>query len=239
MTTLREHLIGFVDLLRARGVRISIAETIDALKAVAVAGFERAAMREALAASLIKDEADRAVFDEAFGAFFATPGRGAGESREGGYERMEGRGRGGESSAVTRPEADSNPRRPAFVRSARSKITKLRRATNASRAKRRKRMAAKPIGMMAPIPAIARRANRSGMHRAAIHRAKASLKARESTRSGTGDCGRRSASRSRNTPTSITTSRARRSSRWCGGFACGWAGGSGWRGAADSTFGER
>ncbi|MFZ0890142.1 MAG: hypothetical protein WA005_16995 [Candidatus Binataceae bacterium] len=48
MTTIREQLIRFIDLLRERGVRISVAETIDAMNAVAAAGIERTAMREAL-----------------------------------------------------------------------------------------------------------------------------------------------------------------------------------------------
>ena len=40
------------------------------MNAVAAVGLERARMHEALAASLIKDEADRAIFDECVQSFF-------------------------------------------------------------------------------------------------------------------------------------------------------------------------
>jgi uncharacterized protein with von Willebrand factor type A (vWA) domain len=71
MSTLRDELLRFVNQLRGAGVRISIAETLDAMNAIAAAGLERAPMREALAASLIKDEDDRHIFDELFAIFFA------------------------------------------------------------------------------------------------------------------------------------------------------------------------
>jgi uncharacterized protein with von Willebrand factor type A (vWA) domain len=71
MTTLRDELLRFVHQLRGAGVRISIAETLDAMNAILAAGLERAPMREALAASLIKDEDDRHIFDELFATFFA------------------------------------------------------------------------------------------------------------------------------------------------------------------------
>jgi len=70
MIPMREQLLRFVDELRGAGVRISVAETLDAMRAVAAAGFERGPMREALAASLIKDEADRPIFDRTYAQFF-------------------------------------------------------------------------------------------------------------------------------------------------------------------------
>lgn len=70
MTPMREQLLRFVDELRGGGVRISVAETLDAMRAVAAAGFERGPMREALAASLIKDEAERPIFDQIYARFF-------------------------------------------------------------------------------------------------------------------------------------------------------------------------
>jgi uncharacterized protein with von Willebrand factor type A (vWA) domain len=70
MTPMREQLLRFVGELRGAGVRISVAETLDAMRAVAAAGFERGPMREALAASLIKDEADRPLFDRTYAQFF-------------------------------------------------------------------------------------------------------------------------------------------------------------------------
>src|SRR5271154_4474135 len=72
MAGLRDQIVSFIAALRNGGVRISVAESIDAVNAVAVVGLERDRMREGLAAALIKDEADRAVFDESFERFFAT-----------------------------------------------------------------------------------------------------------------------------------------------------------------------
>jgi uncharacterized protein len=70
MNPLSDRLLAFIAELRAAGIRISVAESIDAMNAVAAAGLERVPMREALAASLIKEEADREVFDGAFERFF-------------------------------------------------------------------------------------------------------------------------------------------------------------------------
>src|SRR5277367_786363 len=72
MAGLRDQIVSFIAALRNGGVRISVAESIDAVNAVAVVGLERDRMREGLAAALIKDEADRAIFDESFERFFAT-----------------------------------------------------------------------------------------------------------------------------------------------------------------------
>ena len=73
MARLRDQLVSFIAALRDAGVRISVAESIDAMNAVAAVGLERARMHEALAAALIKDEADRAIFDESFNRFFVAP----------------------------------------------------------------------------------------------------------------------------------------------------------------------
>src|SRR6202023_4404208 len=80
MARLRDQLVSFIAALRGAGVRISVAESIDAMNAVAVVGLERARMHEALAAALIKDEADRAIFDDAFNRFFAAPRADRGEN---------------------------------------------------------------------------------------------------------------------------------------------------------------
>jgi uncharacterized protein with von Willebrand factor type A (vWA) domain len=79
MSSIREQLLGFVAELRAAGVRISVGETLDAMRAVAAAGLGRTRMREALAAALVKDEADRFAFDEVFVRFFGGSGARAGE----------------------------------------------------------------------------------------------------------------------------------------------------------------
>src|SRR5579863_5866523 len=102
MTSTREHLLDFIRQLRAAEVRISPAESIDAMNAVAVAGFERERLREALSAALIKDEADRAVFDAVFTSFFGSRGESEEQGRRAGLssEALIGRGR-GESAPAT------------------------------------------------------------------------------------------------------------------------------------------
>ena len=87
MTGLGAALLEFVAELRAAGVRISVAESIDAMRAVVAAGVERVPMREALAAALIKDEGDRPLFDELFVRRFAVPSRTAIGDRRGRRER--------------------------------------------------------------------------------------------------------------------------------------------------------
>jgi uncharacterized protein with von Willebrand factor type A (vWA) domain len=109
MTSLRAQILRLIQLLRGRGVRISTAETIDALNAIATAGFARVAMREALAAALIKDESDRPAFDDVYAAFFRAPGAEPGPVRDAtSRDRMDGRGRGGEATpdSASRPEPE-------------------------------------------------------------------------------------------------------------------------------------
>src|ERR1700681_4666626 len=66
-------LLRFVGELRAAQVPVSVAETLDAMRAVAAGGLaDRVRVREALAAALIKDEADRPSFDEVFARFFGA-----------------------------------------------------------------------------------------------------------------------------------------------------------------------
>src|SRR5438128_3839076 len=87
---MRARILDFVQTLRARGgVEVSVAESLDALVAVAAVGVERAPMREALAAALVKHEADRPAFDRLFDEAFPLVG-GAEEGR-----RRRARGAGG------------------------------------------------------------------------------------------------------------------------------------------------
>lgn len=80
---MRERLLGLIGRVRELGIAISVAETIDAIRAVEVAGIERSALREALAATLVKHEDDRPAFDEAFEAFFVIPpAEGGGRTRK-------------------------------------------------------------------------------------------------------------------------------------------------------------
>ena len=119
MARLRDQLVNFIAALRDAGVRISVAESIDAMNAVAAVGLERAPMHEALAAALIKDEADRAIFDESFNRFFAAPRASRGDHPDQPGDQVSaaaGRGRPGDDPfSVPRDEAPT--RKPAEPRS--------------------------------------------------------------------------------------------------------------------------
>lgn len=58
---MRARLHGFVDALRAEGIVVSVAERIDALSAVAVAGVDRTVLREAVVECVDLDGLVRAV----------------------------------------------------------------------------------------------------------------------------------------------------------------------------------
>ena len=112
MSTLRDRLITFIDELRRADIRVSPAESIDAMNAVVAAGLERIAMREALAASLIKDEADRAAFDSAFDNYFGAPPRERGTHPDQSGQTVSaasGRGRPGENPMSIEPQAKPRP----------------------------------------------------------------------------------------------------------------------------------
>src|SRR5262245_51781172 len=70
---MRDVTLRFINDLRAAGLRISGSESMDAMQAVSAVGIERDLLREALAASLVKEEEDRPLFDEIFTRFFAAP----------------------------------------------------------------------------------------------------------------------------------------------------------------------
>jgi uncharacterized protein with von Willebrand factor type A (vWA) domain len=114
---MREVLTEFLQEVRAAGVPVSLAESIDALRAAVAVGVEREPLREALAAAVVKDEADREAFDEVFERFFA-----AGEAlrrrrrgaRAGGGdgEGQPGRGRPGAGRAPQVHAEDERPGQP-------------------------------------------------------------------------------------------------------------------------------
>src|SRR5581483_5245610 len=109
MTRLSDELLRLVSELRAAEIPVSVAEALDAMRAVAVAGFaERTRLREALAAALVKDEADRAAFDQVFARFFGSGARAARyEGRPGGHHRTAGAGGGrGDEGALGRARAE-------------------------------------------------------------------------------------------------------------------------------------
>ncbi len=67
---MKERLAELVGRLRRAEVAVSVAEAMDAAQAVALLGIERHALRDALAATLVKDECERPVFLAAFDATF-------------------------------------------------------------------------------------------------------------------------------------------------------------------------
>src|SRR5881409_1801329 len=71
---MRARILGFVQALRDHGVEVSLAETMDAVAAVAAAGIEREVLRESLAATLVKDEGERPGFDRIFDVMFPLVG---------------------------------------------------------------------------------------------------------------------------------------------------------------------
>lgn len=72
--TLEQNLVKFSHILRHLGIRVSTAESRDAFDALAqVDILDRAQVKGALAAALVKSYHDREVFDSAFDLFFVPP----------------------------------------------------------------------------------------------------------------------------------------------------------------------
>lgn len=107
---LSDSILVMIGALRAEGVRISVAESLDAMRAVTAAGLERVPMREALRAALIKDEADNPAFDAIFARHFGSGSHAAGDPRHsrGAQIGVSGSGRGeGGGSPIAKPDATS------------------------------------------------------------------------------------------------------------------------------------
>ena len=69
------RIIEFVRGLRAAGVRVSLAESMDAMRAVGVIGVAQKEMfRQSLRTTLVKESTDFPVFDELFSLFFSGGG---------------------------------------------------------------------------------------------------------------------------------------------------------------------
>ena len=131
---MKDRLAALVAALRAAGVRVSVAEAIDAAAAAATIGVERERFAEALAATLVKDEGERALFDACFARVFPVPPRPpAGQARR--RARPSGAGEGGTVS--TRGGAGGAPAdddRAAGARNARATTVRgadAKRGTNA------------------------------------------------------------------------------------------------------------
>lgn len=110
---MRDLTLRFINELRTAGLRISISESMDTLRAIAAIGVERELFREALATCLIKEEEDRLVFDETFARFFAGPqthrrGKHHEEGREKG-EKQQAKTEGGGSPPQEQPQQQQRP----------------------------------------------------------------------------------------------------------------------------------
>ena len=88
---MQSRLLEFAELLRHHGLRISPAESLDALASLEIAGLsDREVMRGALRATMIKRAADVPVFDELFDIYFSALGdsvREASANAEGALEQ--------------------------------------------------------------------------------------------------------------------------------------------------------
>ncbi len=72
---MEQRVIEFIRGMRAAGVRISLAESIDAMQAVGVLGIQdKNVFRETLRATLVKDSENRPVFEELFPLYFGGGG---------------------------------------------------------------------------------------------------------------------------------------------------------------------
>jgi uncharacterized protein with von Willebrand factor type A (vWA) domain len=62
----------FISALRGSGIRISISESTDALRAVALMGYQdRGVLKDALSVALAKSQTEKEIFEECFERFFA------------------------------------------------------------------------------------------------------------------------------------------------------------------------
>ena len=89
---MRRSVAQLVAGLRRGGLQVSVAESIDAARAAAVVSVDRDALRDALAAALVKDERDRPLLEREFDRVFPA---GAGAERQG-RRRRHPRAKGGE-----------------------------------------------------------------------------------------------------------------------------------------------
>jgi len=113
----RRRLLEFAQTLRAHGFLISVSESMDAVSAVAAAGIERETLREALAATLVKDEEGRPAFDRLFDIAFPLGGTAAAPARRRRDRRGDagagGRGGGTADAGSGRPrDEESDARAP-------------------------------------------------------------------------------------------------------------------------------
>jgi uncharacterized protein with von Willebrand factor type A (vWA) domain len=109
---LSDLMLEFIGALRGAGVRVSVAESLDAMRAIGAAGLTRSRMREALRASLIKNEADSPVFDELFAGYFDAPRGISGVPRDSRDRSIGVTGKGSGQSQTTTPTASCDRPEP-------------------------------------------------------------------------------------------------------------------------------
>ena len=74
MNSLADNIVGFIQILRQLGVRISTAETIDAVDSLTIIdNFDQDEFRAALKSTLVKHAEDQTAFNQAFNLFFVPP----------------------------------------------------------------------------------------------------------------------------------------------------------------------
>ena len=70
---MHKNLVNFISMLRSHDIRVSPAETIDALNAMSVLNFEkRSQIRDGLAMTLAKTKLEEKVFLKCFDRFFKS-----------------------------------------------------------------------------------------------------------------------------------------------------------------------
>jgi uncharacterized protein with von Willebrand factor type A (vWA) domain len=73
----------FVTVLRRSGVRVSVSETMDAVRAAALTGYEdRQLLKDVLAASLAKSQPEKRIFESCFDLYFHVEGFGGSSAAE-------------------------------------------------------------------------------------------------------------------------------------------------------------
>jgi len=74
LNSLADNIVGFIQILRQLGVRISTAETIDAVDSLTIIdNFDQDEFRAALKSTLVKHAEDQTAFNQAFNLFFVPP----------------------------------------------------------------------------------------------------------------------------------------------------------------------
>lgn len=70
-----DRVIEFVRGMRAAGVRVSLAESMDAMRAIEALGVtDKTIFKSSMRATLIKESQDFAVFDQLFPLYFGSGG---------------------------------------------------------------------------------------------------------------------------------------------------------------------